>query len=306
MGLIVAATTCAQRAGTGAGAPGSDGHAGHAVAPAAAPVAEQSTAAAEVAAQGASLPAGAADAKARLAASPRHGEWVMIGTGGPTGADSVRAWIVYPERRTKAPVVVVVHEVYGLTPWIRAVADQFASDGFIAIAPDLLTSKNIPGSPTDPNPDSARAVIRTLVADDVHRQLEAVGRYGMALPAALPRYGIVGFCWGGAVSFAHASRVPTLGAAVVYYGTSPPTDSLASVRAPVLGLYGENDTRVNATIAPADSAMRALGRTYERHIFPGAGHGFLRAQDGRDGHNLAATKEAWPRTLAWFRKHLEG
>ena len=247
------------------------------------------------------LPAGAAEAEARLAASPRHGEWVMIGTG---GTDSVRAWVVYPERRERAPVVLVVHEIFGLSPWIRAVADQFAAEGFIAVAPDLLTSKNIPGSPLNPNPDSARAAIRTLNHDDVHRQLSAVARYAMALPAASPKYGIVGFCWGGAVSFAHATRAPELGASVVYYGTSPSAADLANVRAPVLGLYGEDDARVNATIAPADSAMRALRKTYEHETYTGAGHGFLRAQDGREGANLEATKRAWPRTVAWFKQHL--
>ncbi|MGH7717747.1 MAG: dienelactone hydrolase family protein [Gemmatimonadaceae bacterium] len=252
-------------------------------------------------AQGTALPAGAAEAEARLAASPRHGEWVMVHAG---EGDSVRTWVVYPERRDRAPVVVVVHEIFGLSPWIRAVADQLAADGFVAIAPDLLTSKNIPGSPLNPNADSARAAIRTLDHDDVHRQISAAARYAMALPAALPRYGVVGFCWGGVVSFAHAVRAPEVGASVVYYGTSPTAADLASVRAPVLGLYGENDARVNATIAPADSAMRALRKIYEHETYPGAGHGFLRAQDGQNGANLAATKRAWPRTVAWFRRHL--
>jgi carboxymethylenebutenolidase len=248
------------------------------------------------------LPAGAAEAQARLDASPRHGEWVMIATG---PSDSVRAWVVYPERKTKAPVVVVIHEIFGLSPWVRAVADQFAADGFIAIAPDLLTSKNIPGSPLTPNPDSARVAIRTLDRDVIHRQLTAVGGYGTSLPAATGKYGIVGFCWGGSEAFWHAVYDPALSASVVYYGTAPDTARLTSVRAPVLGLYGENDARVNATIAPAQASMKALGKTYEPVIFTGAGHGFLRAQDDQGGANLAATKEAWPRTVAWFRKYLE-
>ncbi|MDQ3557223.1 MAG: dienelactone hydrolase family protein, partial [Gemmatimonadota bacterium] len=134
--------------------------------------------------------------------------------------------------------------------------------------------------------------------------LDGAARYGMALPAALPRYGIVGFCWGGAASFQHAAHAPSLGASVVFYGTSPAVESLASVQAPVLGLYGENDARVNATIAPADSALRARGRTFRAEIYPGAGHGFLRAQDGQEGANLAAARAAWPRTVAWLRTHL--
>jgi carboxymethylenebutenolidase len=247
------------------------------------------------------LPAGNAEAQARLAASPRHGEWAMVAV---PGGDSVRAWVVFPERRDRAPVVVVVHEIFGLSPWIRSVADQLAADGFIAIAPDLLTSKNVPGSPLDPNPDSARAAIQTLDYGYVHRGIRAVADYGMRLPAALPRYGVVGFCWGGSRSFQHAVWSPDVAASVVYYGGSPPSDSLAKVRAPVLGLYGENDARVNATIAPADSAMKRLGKTYEYRIFPGAGHGFLRAQDGAGGANLAATRDAWPLTIQWFRRYL--
>ncbi|MBX6331266.1 MAG: dienelactone hydrolase family protein [Gemmatimonadaceae bacterium] len=253
-----------------------------------------------------SIPPAGQDAKARLAASPRHGEWVMIPVGG-SPADSVRAWVVYPERSTKAPVVVVVHEIFGLTTWVRAVADQLAADGFIAIAPDLLTGKHIPTvGPDSINTDSAIAAIRTLDPNEVQRRLSAAAKYGMALPAALPRYGIVGFCWGGSVSFAHAVAAPDLGASVVYYGTSPKTEDLAKVRAPVLGLYGQNDARVTSTIPPADSALHALGRTYEHFVFPGAGHGFLRAQNGQNGANFAAAKQAWPKTIAWFRKYLGG
>jgi carboxymethylenebutenolidase len=226
----------------------------------------------------------------------------MIRTG---DGDSIRTWVVYPERSTKAPVVVVVHEIFGLSSWIRGVADQLAADGFIAIAPDLLTMKNLPDGPDSVLAPLAQAAIRTLDQAWVQKQLDAVAQYGMSLPAAEKRYGIVGFCWGGSVSFAHAVHSPSLGASVVYYGASPKTADLGSVRAPVLGLYGGNDTRVNPTIPPADSALRALGRTYVNTIYPGAGHGFLRQQTGMDGANMAATRAAWPATIAWFKKYLE-
>ena len=252
--------------------------------------------------QSAALPADAAGAPARLSSSPRHGEWAMIRSG--TG-DSIRAWVVYPERSTKAPVVVVVHEIFGLSSWVRGVADQLAADGFIAIAPDLLTMKNLPQGADSVVAPLATAAIRTLDPNWVQQQLDAVARYGMSLPAAQQKYGIVGFCWGGGVSFAHAVHSPTLGASVVYYGVSPKTADLASVRAPVLGLYAGNDARVDATIPPADSALKALGRTYAPNIYPGAGHGFLRQQTGMDGANMNATKAAWPATIAWFRKYLE-
>jgi carboxymethylenebutenolidase len=250
----------------------------------------------------ASLPPGAAEAGARLAASPRHGEWAMISAG---GADSVRAWVVYPERAERAPVIVVVHEIFGLTTWVRAVADQLAADGFIAVAPDFLSGRNVPsGADGQPVADSAVAAVRGLNAADVQRRIDAAARYGTSLPAANGRYGIVGFCWGGTTSFAHAVHSSTLGASVVFYGTSPATEQLGRIRAPVLGLYGENDARVNATIPAADSAMRALGKTYEHQTFAGAGHGFVRQQDGQNGANLAATQAAWPRAVAFFRQHL--
>lgn len=247
------------------------------------------------------LPPDASGALARLNSSPRHGEWVTIRTG---GGESLRAWVVYPERSSKAPVVLVVHEIFGLSSWVRSVADQLAADGFIAIAPDLLTMKNLPDGPDSVVAPLARAVIGSLDPAWVQRQLDAVAQYGMSLPAAEKKYGVVGFCWGGGVSFAHAVHAPGLGASVVYYGTSPNTADLGSVRAPVLGLYGGSDARVDATIPPADSALRTLGRTYVYNLYPGAGHGFLRQQTGMDGANMAATRAAWPATIAWFKKYL--
>jgi carboxymethylenebutenolidase len=271
--------------------PSADTHSDH-VTPAA------STVAAE---QSGAIPPDAAGAPARLASSPRHGEWAIIKTG---DGDSIRTWVVYPERSTKAPVVVVVHEIFGLSSWVRGVADQLAADGFIALAPDLLTMKNLPSGPDSVVSRVATDSIRTLNPAWVQKQLDAVAQYGMALPAAKQKYGIVGFCWGGGVSFAHAVHAPSLGASVVYYGTSPKAPDLPSVRAPVLGLYGGNDARVNATIPPADSTLRALGRTYSPNIYPGAGHGFLRQQTGMDGANMAAARAAWPATIQWFRKYL--
>lgn len=247
-----------------------------------------------------SLPADEAGAAARLRSSPRHGEWATVRTG---PGDSVRVWVVYPERKTKAPVVLVVQEIYGLTPWIRNVADQLAAEGFIAIAPDLLTMKNLPGFPDSVDRQAATAAVRSLQSADVQRQLSAVANYGMNLPAAVRKYGIVGFCWGGATSFQHAVVAPALGASVVYYGVSP-SNAAVSSRAPVLGLYGGNDARVNATILPADSAMKKAGKIYEYHIYEGAGHGFLRQQSGMNGANATATAKAWPATVSWFRKYL--
>ena len=246
-------------------------------------------------------PAGALDVRERLASSPRRGEWAMIKTG-PT--DSVRAWIVYPERSGKAPVVLVVHEIFGLSSWIRGVADQLAANGYIAVAPDLLTGKVPLEGDTMPGA-AATTAIRTLKADDVHRQLAAVAQYGMNLPSAEKKYGIVGYCWGGSASFAHAVRSPAgLAGAVVYYGGSPDTNDLSRVMVPVLGLYAGDDQRVNATVPRTDTIMRRLGKPYEIHFFEGAGHGFLRQQDGRAGANQAASDKAWPLTVSFFRRTL--
>jgi carboxymethylenebutenolidase len=242
------------------------------------------------------LPADAEHALETLNSSPRHGEWALIRM--PDG-DSVRAWIVYPERNDPAPVVVVIHEIMGLTHWIRAVADRLAAEGFVAIAPDLLTMHGIPTDATgEPDRQAATTAIRTLDPDAVQRQLRAVAEHAMALPAAMDSYASLGFCWGGAASFEHATRYHhNLIAAVVYYGTSPAEETLARARVPVLGLYGGDDERVNATIP---RARAALGSGYRALIFEGAGHGFLRQQTGRDGANLMATEQAWPYTIGFL------
>jgi carboxymethylenebutenolidase len=267
------------------------------------PSAAGSTPSTTVAASAQVLPADAEHAMERLNSSPRHGEWATVSR---SGTDSIRAWVVYPERKTKAPVVIVIHEIYGLSTWVRGVADQLAADGFIAIAPDLLTMKPRAAGSDTLTQQEASAAIRTLDPTWVQQQIDNAAKYGMALPAAQPRYGIVGYCWGGGISFAHATHSPSLGASVVYYGTSPPAERLSGVKAPVLGLYGGNDARVNATIPPADSTMRALGKTYAHNIYDGAGHGFLRQQSGANGANLTATQRAWPATIAWFKRYLEG
>lgn len=222
------------------------------------------------------------------------------------GGDGVDAWLVYPEREDPAPVVVVVHEIFGLTAWVRAVADQLAADGFVAIAPDLLSGLDVPaGDDGDPERETAVREVRALEPDEVHRRLAAVAAFAMGLPAATDRYGIVGFCWGGATSFAHAVRAAELDAAVVFYGASPDSAALSRVRAPVLGLYAGDDARVNVTVPPAAAVMQELGKPYEVRTYDGAGHGFLRQQDGRDGANRAASEQAWPETVRWFRAHLE-
>lgn len=247
-------------------------------------------------------PPGADEATTRLSASPRHGEWVWVKTG---AGDSVSAWLVYPERSEKAPVVIVIHEIFGLTDWIRSVADQLAADGFVALAPDMLSGKGPGGGGTaSVDRDGAVRLVRGLDRAEVVARLKAVARYATSLPAASGEYATIGFCWGGSTSYDFATADPELDATVVYYGSSPDTGRLSNVVAPVLGLYGGDDARVNATIPPAADAMKRLGKTYEVETYEGAGHGFLRAQDGRDGANRRASEQAWPRTVQFLRMHL--
>jgi carboxymethylenebutenolidase len=250
----------------------------------------------------AALPPSGNEANQRLASSPRKAEWAVI----RAGDDSVRAWVVYPEKRENAPVVVAVHDNRGMSNWIRSVADQLAADGFIAIAPDLLTMHDVARLPDgESDPAGVREKLRLVDQPTRDRFIQAVGEWGTRLEGATPKYGVVGFCWGGSTVFAHAVAAPaSLGAVVVYYGGSPPPDRLSTVRAPILGLYGEDDARVNSTVPPAAEALKALGRTFETRTFAGAGHGFTRSQEGRDGANLEAVKQAWPLTVAWFRTHL--
>jgi len=237
----------------------------------------------------------------RLRTSPRHGEWVRYDAG---GGDMVEAWVTFPERGDAAPVVIVIHEIGGLSDWVRAVADQLAAEGYIAIAPDMLSGKGPGGGATRSFEQQVIGpAIRDLDRAEINRRLRAAGEYAMALPAAAQRVGVVGYCWGGSSSWLLAVDWPDLDAAVVYYGTSPES-GYDRIQAPVLGLYGGADNRVNATIPAAREAMDALGKSYEANVYEGAGHGFLRAQAGQEGANLRATEQAWPRTVAFFREHL--
>jgi carboxymethylenebutenolidase len=237
-------------------------------------------------------------------ASPRHGEFVDIKTAAGT---PIRTWVVYPERKDKAGVVILIFDIHGLGYWIRGVADQLAKEGFIAVVPDLISGMgpNGGGSEAAANDDEVVKLVRGLAPAEVQARLNAIHDYATKIPAANGKTATLGFCWGGGVSFAYAAAQPDLDAAVVFYGTSPETADLAKIKAPVLGLYGSDDARVNVTVGPAEAEMKKLGKTYEVHTYEGAGHAFLRSQDGREGANFRATQQAWPRVLAFLREHLK-
>lgn len=266
------------------------------------------------------LPASANAAAARLDASPRHGEWVKI-PWGPDASDSLMAWLVYPiTDRAQSPVVVVVHEIFGLSTWVRAVADQAAAEGFIAIAPDLVSRARGGPSTEELSGDSARKIIRGVSAAERNMGVTAAARYAMSLPSAARRYGVFGFCWGGSTTWGYAINdgIPGFAGAVAFYGSPyvtdrmPDADSLAKIRVPVMLLNGAKDARIGAMMPAIDSIMQALGKDYVGRNYDGAIHGFMRAQDeprqqrdeAEEQANLAAARDAWPRTVAFFKKHL--
>ncbi len=256
-------------------------------------------------------------AAAFLTDSPRHAEWVDVpppadpSAGVPAPAP-IKTWIVYPERADKAPVVIVIHEIFGMTDWVRATADQLAADGFIAVAPDLLSGMGPDGGATDSmTTDKVRETIRTLTPEAVASRLNRVRDYALKLPAASAKSACIGFCWGGSQSFRYAAAQPGLQGAIVFYGTAPMKDNqpdtevLSRIQCPVLGLYGGNDARVTTTVPATDQAMRTLSKSFEHHEYAGAGHGFVRQQLGTNGANIDAAKEAWSRTVGFLKKHLE-
>lgn len=238
------------------------------------------------------LPPSMDAAEDALKNSPRHGEFVNIEFPGET---PIKTWVVYPERADRAPVILVIHEIFGMTDWVNAVADNLAEQGFIALAPDMISGME--GNPL--------SVVRALTREQIVERLNVVRDYALALPAANGKCGSIGFCWGGSASFIYATAQPKLDAAVVCYGTAPPNEELSKIEAPLLGLFGEMDARVNTTIGPAKELLDSLGKTFDYKFYDNAGHGFLRAQSGRGGDNGKATAEAWPTAITFFRKHLE-
>jgi len=221
-------------------------------------------------------------AKQNLEKSPRHGEWVQLKHDDRT----VQTFVVYPETRQKAPVIIVIHEIFGLTDWARSVADQLAAKGYIAVAPDLLSGMGPKGggsSEFSGSQDAMKAV-SGLNPDQVTADLNAVADYARKIPAGNGKIAVVGFCWGGGQSFRFATNRKDLSAAFVFYG--PPPKEVSSITAPVYGFYGGDDARIDATIPDAQAAMKAAGKKYDPVTYAGAGHGFMRA--GEDPANEAA------------------
>jgi carboxymethylenebutenolidase len=223
-----------------------------------------------------------------------HAEYVKYAS----GADTVTAYLAYPERPDPAPAVIVIHEIFGLSDFVRQTTEQLARDGFVAIAPDLLSRRG--GTPAAG--DSARRLIGGLPPDSVTADLDATAAYLKTVRAARgDRIGVIGFCWGGGQSFRYATNNPSLGAYVVCYGPGPDPAAVARIRARGLGVYGERDARINASLPAVDSMLRAAGKDYRHAIYPGVGHGFLRTRDVP-----AVADSAWGVIVRFLRQELGG
>jgi carboxymethylenebutenolidase len=237
-------------------------------------------------------------AKAAIDRSPRHREWVTIKSNGR----NLQAFVVYPEVSTKAPVIVLIHEIFGLSDWARLQADEIAALGYIVIAPDLLSGlgplnkQGQPGGTSDfATQDDVTKAVSMLDPAQVTSDLDAVADYGKHLPAASNKLASIGFCWGGGKSFAFATHRHDLSAAFVFYG--PPPADVTAITAPVYAFYAGNDMRIGATIPVATAAMKAAGKTYEPLTYDGAGHGFMRAGQQPDATpaNQKAFNDAFAR-----------
>ena len=239
-------------------------------------------------------------AKERLNKSPRHSEWVDLKHDDRT----VKAFVVYPEVKTKAPVVLVIHEIFGLTDWAKNLADELAAAGYIAIAPDLLSA---PGKDTSSYPDQGAAIkaISALPDAQVIADLDAAADYAVKLPAGNGSVAVTGFCWGGGKSFAYANHNPLLKAAFVFYGPGPESAAQAAkIACPVYGFYAEDDARIGATVQKTKEIMQAGGKTFEAVTYRGAGHGFMRAGEAPDASeaNRKAHDAAWERWKSLLKK----
>ena len=235
-------------------------------------------------------------AKARLEKSPRHLEWVKV----KQGKREVNCFLAFPEVKDKATAVVLIHEIFGLTDWVRGVADQLAEAGYIAIAPDLLSGAAPNGGGTSElgGADAVRKAISSLPPEQITADLNALVEYVSKLPACNGKVVVAGFCWGGSQSFRLATNNKDLKAALVFYGTAPTSEQdISRINCPVYGFYGGNDARVTATVTQTASLMKKAGKAYEPVTYEGAGHGFMRAGEAPDATeaNKKAHDEAWRR-----------
>jgi carboxymethylenebutenolidase len=240
-------------------------------------------------------------AKEKLAKSPRHSEWVTVKHDGR----SVETFVVYPESKDKRPVVLIIHEIFGMSDWVEDLADQVAAAGYIAVAPDLLSGMGPNGGRTSSiAADKVTEAVSKLNADQVTADLNAAADYGIKIPASSGKLFVGGFCWGGGQTFRFATNRGDLAAAFVFYGPPPDKDAMARIKAPVYGFFAGNDSRIGAMIPDAITNMKAAGKTFEPVTYEGAGHGFMRAGEAPDANdaNKKARTDAWERWKSLLAK----
>lgn len=248
--------------------------------------------------------AGAQDwAKAKLNASTRHQEWVDL----KNGSRTVKTLVIYPERKDKAPVVLLIHEIFGMSDWAMEMADEFAAHGYIAVEPDLLSGMAPNGGrTTDFGGDQSKITeaVSGLPTDQVMGDMNAAADYAETIPSANGKLYVAGFCWGGGQCFQFATVRPDLSAAFVFYGIGPQDSAqLAKIHAPVYGFYGGIDNRVTTTVEDQKKLMKTAKKKYVPTIYDGAGHGFMRAGEAPDAKpaNAKAREEAWKKMLRVLR-----
>jgi len=242
-------------------------------------------------------------AKQRADKSPRHQEWVKV----KNGDRQVNSFLVFPEVKNKATAIVVIHEIFGMSDWVRSLTDQLAEAGYIAIAPDLLSGLGPKGGGSSELDRSAIGqAIRDLPRDQITGDLNAVADYVSKLPACNGKVAVAGFCYGGSQSFRFATNRPSLKAAFVFYGTGPESaEEIARIKCPVYGFYAGNDARVDQTVPKSQEMMKAAGKTFEPVTYEGAGHGFMRAGEDpgdKNESNKKARDEAWVRWKDLLKK----
>jgi carboxymethylenebutenolidase len=233
-------------------------------------------------------------AKEKLAKSPRHSEWVSVKYNGR----SVETFVVYPESKDKRPVVLIIHEIFGMSDWVEDLADQVAAAGYIAVAPDLLSGMGPDGGRSSSFAEGkTMEAVSKLPPDQVTADLNAVADYGKKIPAANGKLFVGGFCWGGGQTFRFATNRGDLSAAFVFYGPPPDKDAMARINVPVYGFFAGSDARIGAMIPDAITNMKAAGKTFDPVTYDGAGHGFMRAGEAPDANdaNKKARADAWER-----------
>ena len=240
-------------------------------------------------------------AKAKLEKSPRHREWVTV----KHDNRAVETFVVYPESKSKTPVVLIIHEIFGMTDWVQDLADQVAEAGYIAVAPDLLSGM-APGGGRSPDFPQGKAneAVSHLNPDQVTADLNAAADYGKKLPASNGKLFVAGYCWGGSQTFRFATNRADLAAAFVFYGGPPEKEAMARIKAPVYGFYAGDDARIDATLPETVQNMKAGGKTFEPVTYEGAGHGFMRAGEAPDASeaNQKARSDAWARWKSLLSK----